>query len=740
MTTYINVTNTATTMTKTGIQRVVREFTSQLWSQDNINFICWVDDSFRLLEAQQDLDNFLNAKPIKPTKVISLESLATGDIFLDIDASWGDDYCVRTLYQKLKSNGVIIAKFHYDAVPILFPHFSHENTVFAYSENFSAALQYADYWLCISKTVERDLIRIAEKIGAGKPTTKVVELGSDFEFKHTEKKKSKYKRPYLLAVGTVEPRKNYQLLIDAMDLLIAKNIDVDLVIVGKQGWKIEQLQKRIEKHRYHKKRIHWLKGASDETVTALYQGAFACINTSHYEGYGLPVIESLSHNCVTICSQDSAMEEVAKGAAYTVSPTPECTANAVIELQKTDIHAHYKQLARDFCAPTWQDSANQLHTLLNTISIINNFSTPPTQAVYISIRPNALKRSLESVIKNMTFIQEIVVLTSAQYIDSMRKSTQHLDLSITFIEEQSIGLNDLPEDHLIRNSLLRKTLYAHDAIAENFIAFDDDYLVVKPCTIDDFIVNGKHKAHYFFSDGKDWLGAFPTPTSFDQGLWRTAKFLQSSGYDYKLYNAHMPQIINKELSQKILNRSSNIGVDEWSVYFNIAKFLHPDLFIESAYRTTGWPPNFDSWLPSVDPEKAIFENHDHKSNKHLNPSKYLADLNIARKIKSEISPSELEISYSGGELRFSGSKIVAPRKAKLFIRLNIKDFEFTFSCRFAGRLENYDHQNLPRFLFIPCSVFETSKGETSEVGTIDIEINGSQGKATKSIPVLIHNL
>jgi len=736
MTTYINVTNTALSMTKTGIQRVVRELTSQLWSKDDIHFICWWKDNFRQLD-DDDLKNLLAAKSVSPKKDVPLSAIKKGDIFLDIDASWGDEYCARTLFQKLKKNGVIIAKFHYDAVPILFPHFSHENTVFAYSENFSAALQYADYWLCISKTVERDLISIAEKIGAGIPTTKVIELGSDFEIKGSSPAKKKRKRPYLLAVGTVEPRKNHQLLIEAMDLLIAQNIDIDLVIVGKQGWKIEQLQKRIEKHRHFKKRIHWLKNASDETVTELYKDAFACINTSHYEGYGLPVIESLSHNCVTICSKNSAMEEVAKGAAYTIAPTPECVANTIIELQKPDIHEHYQQLAISFCAPTWSHSADKLHSLLNDISLIQNFSLPATQAVYISIRPESLARSLESVVENMAFIREVIVLTSEKYAEAIKKSTQHIKLDIKIIEEEKIGLVALPEDHLIRNSLLRKTLYAHESIAPNFIAFDDDCHVVKECNTEDFVIDGKHKAHYFFNDGRDWLGAFPVPTSFDQGLWRTAKFLRSSGYDHKLYNAHMPQIINKELSQKILNRSSNIGVDEWSVYFNIAKHLHPDLFVEATYRTTGWPPNFDSWLPSVNPERVIFENHDHESSESLDPDAYLADLNKARKKKSEISPETLEISYTDGEIRFSGNKIIAPKEAKLFIRLNIEDLEFTFSCSFAGRFEHYDHQNLPRFLFIPCSVFGIGKNLTTD--SIDIETHGSQGKATKSIPVLITN-
>jgi len=433
------------------------------------------------------------------------------------------------------------------------------------------------------------------------------------------------------------------------------------------------------------------------------------------------------------------MEEVAKGAAYAIAPTPESVANSVTELQKNEVYAHYKQLASDFCAPTWSDSANQLQALLNKISTIDNFPLPPTQAVYISIRPDSLVKSLESVEENMAFIKEAIILTSAQHSDAIARATTHIDLDIKIIEEEKIGLLALPEDHLIRNSLLRKTLYAHESIAPNFIAFDDDCNVVKECTVNDFIQDGKHKAHYFFNDGRNWLGAFPAPTSFDKGLWRTAKFLQSSGYDYKLYNAHMPQIINKELSQTILNRSSNIGVDEWSVYFNVAKHLHPELFIETPYRTIGWPENFDSWLPSVSPKDILFENRDNSSKESLAQDAYLSHLDEARKKHSAINPETLEISYTSGEIHFSGEKITAPRDAKLFIKLNIEDLEYTLSCSFAGRFEYYDHQNLPRFLFIPCSVFETGKRLGKNDDTIDIEINGSQGKITKSIPISFSN-
>jgi glycosyltransferase involved in cell wall biosynthesis len=318
MTVYINVSNTFNTRMKSGIQRVVREIVSRLYRDDGIALIAWDKDAFCRLVSSSEITDFLEARHSHPGQRVSLDELTKGDFFFDLDASWGDPYDIDQLFRLLKKRGVIIIKLHYDAVPVLFPEFSHPNTVFSYTENFAAALQYSDYWLCISNTVERDFHAITQSLEVGCPVTRVLPLGADFNLAATQEEVSLPTAElgkYILCVGTLEPRKNYSAVLEVFESGCADGNDTNLVIVGKQGWNVAELAKRIDQHPLINSRLFWFKQANDTEVNFLYSNAYLTLNLASYEGYGLSVVESLSRGCVTVCSNDGAMEEVAKGAA-----------------------------------------------------------------------------------------------------------------------------------------------------------------------------------------------------------------------------------------------------------------------------------------------------------------------------------------------------------------------------------------------------------------------------------------
>ena len=180
MSIYINVSNTFKTRSKTGIQRVVREVVSRLVKRQDVILITWYKTDFYQLSSVQEITNFLAAHPFEPQKKIKISELNKRDIFFDPDASWGDAYDIKQLYQLLKKQGVILTKLHHDAVPVLFPQYAQPHTVFSYTDNFTASLQYCDYWLCTTQTVRSDLSKISNTIDAGEPVTKVVPLGADF--------------------------------------------------------------------------------------------------------------------------------------------------------------------------------------------------------------------------------------------------------------------------------------------------------------------------------------------------------------------------------------------------------------------------------------------------------------------------------------------------------------------------------------------------------------------------------
>ena len=121
-------------------------------------------------------------------------------------------------------------------------------------------------------------------------------------------------RPYILSVGTIEPRKNYPLLVDAFEHM--KN-DVDLVVAGRPGWRYEPI---LERFRSSQKasRIHFLGPVGDTDLAALYAGAEIFAFPSLYEGFGLPPLEAMRCGTPVAASSAGSLREILGDAAVIV--------------------------------------------------------------------------------------------------------------------------------------------------------------------------------------------------------------------------------------------------------------------------------------------------------------------------------------------------------------------------------------------------------------------------------------
>jgi glycosyltransferase involved in cell wall biosynthesis len=117
-------------------------------------------------------------------------------------------------------------------------------------------------------------------------------------------------------VGTVEPRKGHADALDAFDMLWKEGLDVNLVIVGKKGWMVNALARRLRTYGAHEPRLLWLENASDEYLEHLYAAAVALIAASHGEGFGLPLIEAARHKLPVIARDLPVFREVAGEHAY----------------------------------------------------------------------------------------------------------------------------------------------------------------------------------------------------------------------------------------------------------------------------------------------------------------------------------------------------------------------------------------------------------------------------------------
>ncbi|NOU92966.1 glycosyltransferase [Paenibacillus sp. LMG 31456] len=127
------------------------------------------------------------------------------------------------------------------------------------------------------------------------------------------------KENFWLGVGTVEPRKNYRLLIEAYAKLVNENNETKpLYIAGGRGWMENDIQNRIKELGITEK-VKFLGYVSDEELSVLYSQCFAFIYPSHYEGFGLPVLEAMSCGAPVITSNNSSIPEVVGDAGLLIN-------------------------------------------------------------------------------------------------------------------------------------------------------------------------------------------------------------------------------------------------------------------------------------------------------------------------------------------------------------------------------------------------------------------------------------
>lgn len=130
----------------------------------------------------------------------------------------------------------------------------------------------------------------------------------------------KLPQPYILYVGTLEPRKNLPTLVESYHRLVeAGTIEEDLVIAGKLGWGYETLLKKVQAPALRGK-VHLIGYVSQKDLPAVYAGARLFIYPSVYEGFGFPPLEAMACGVPVISTLSSSLIENLQGAAELVPP------------------------------------------------------------------------------------------------------------------------------------------------------------------------------------------------------------------------------------------------------------------------------------------------------------------------------------------------------------------------------------------------------------------------------------
>lgn len=311
-----------------GIQRVVREITRRV-----------VETPPQGLrgEAVRIHDGQLRHTYTRPLSLLNLAPLDLPEAPLDVQA--GDVVLCADIYpiitsaefeelRRLRLNGLRIVVLVYDLLPLRCPQYFNDDFIKLVTENwYGNLLGIADAALCISQFVADDVMAWLDE----EPRLRnrplpigFAHLGADFrnDFRKEESQgqsspatlaalDNARKRPSVIMVGTVEPRKGHPQVFAAFENLWKADENLNLIVIGKPGWKMGEFADQLRRSPELGKRLHWLHGCSDAEVRALYGASSGLIMASHNEGFGLPIVEAFQAGLPVLARDIPVFREVA---------------------------------------------------------------------------------------------------------------------------------------------------------------------------------------------------------------------------------------------------------------------------------------------------------------------------------------------------------------------------------------------------------------------------------------------
>ncbi len=142
-------------------------------------------------------------------------------------------------------------------------------------------------------------------------------------------------QPYVLFLGTVQPRKNLRRLIGAFRQVVDASLPHSLVIAGRMGWLAAPIRAAVTACGLTE-RVHFAGYVADDDLPALYTGADAFAFPSLYEGFGMPALEALSYGVPVIASNTTSLPEIIGEAGLLVDPQDEAALGAALVRVLTD--------------------------------------------------------------------------------------------------------------------------------------------------------------------------------------------------------------------------------------------------------------------------------------------------------------------------------------------------------------------------------------------------------------------
>lgn len=310
----------------------------------------------------------LENTPVQWSQKIDAYIPEAGDTMVVFWGDWADPTYRQTLVS-LHSKEVSLVQFAYDMLPIVTPQFSGHSTQ-SLTDYSLEIYPLCTKLLAISEHTKKDVAAWLKKNKKRIPPIEVIRLGDDFNFATSKRPKQAdvlKKDEYIICVGTIEARKNHMLLYYAYKRALERSISLpELVIIGRRGWQTDDVHNLISNDPEINQKIHFFENCGDEELSWLYEHCLFSVYPSFYEGWGLPIAESVARHVPCVCSNTSSMPEVAGSLVGYFSPNSvdECleamqTLLSPVELKRA------KAKTKKYNVTSWDTTYQQVCAILS---------------------------------------------------------------------------------------------------------------------------------------------------------------------------------------------------------------------------------------------------------------------------------------------------------------------------------------------------------------------------------------
>lgn len=218
------------------------------------------------------------------------------DLLVIPGAFWLGDMVDRVPW--LAQSGTPVRVMIYDLFPLTSPQFVVPDLRVEFKRAIDAIIPVADRIVTLGEAPARELL---SRYPSAAARLRIAVPAIHAHAPKTTVSPHLLPEPYVLAVSTVEPRKNHRLMLDAWRMCRARTGLGSLVVVGRRGWDTEDIEDEIRQNATNQSLVR-IDGATDHDLEALYAGCAASVHASWAEGFGLPVRESVARGIPTLVS------------------------------------------------------------------------------------------------------------------------------------------------------------------------------------------------------------------------------------------------------------------------------------------------------------------------------------------------------------------------------------------------------------------------------------------------------